>query len=193
MMFNKITKILKDSSDLKLNMIQACASEIERAIEMVLICLSKGGKILVFGNGGSAADSQHLAAEIVGRFYKDRSAMPAMALTTDTSILTSVGNDYGFERIFARQVEGLARPGDLLIGISTSGSSPNVVEAIRAGKEAGCTTVALTGAKTCALDELVDCVIKVPSDDTPRIQEGHGTIIHIIAQLTEQANFEESL
>ncbi|MGO9445398.1 MAG: D-sedoheptulose 7-phosphate isomerase [Thiobacillaceae bacterium] len=146
---------------------------------------ASGGKVLLMGNGGSAADSQHIAAELVGRFHRQRLGLPALALTTDTSILTSVGNDYGFEQIFARQVEALARPGDVLIGISTSGSSENVVAAIRRGQELNIWSAGLLGGSGGRLQELCDLALVVPSEVTPRIQEAHILIGHILCDLVE--------
>ncbi len=185
-MLNVITIALKTSSDVKLQMIDSCASDIEHAIEVVIGCLQNKGKILVFGNGGSAADAQHFAAEIVGRFYKERMPLPAIALTTDTSILTSVGNDYGFDKIFSRQIGGLATPDDVVIGISTSGNSANILAALKEAKEIGCKVIILTGENACSADEFATVRIKVPSTDTPRIQEGHIVALHIIAMLVEK-------
>ncbi len=150
-------------------------------------CFRSGGKLLVFGNGGSAADAQHLAAELVVRFMHDRAALPAMALTTDSSVLTAGANDMGFGSVFRRQVEAHGRPGDVALGISTSGRSANVVEALRLARERGLVTVALTGAGGGELGELVHHLVDVPHDDTARIQEVHGMVIHILCQLVEEA------
>lgn len=150
-----------------------------------------GKKLLVMGNGGSAADAQHLAGEIVGRFKLERRALPAIALSTDTSILTAVGNDYGFDAIFRRQVEALAEAGDVVLGISTSGCSPNVLAALRLAREMGCRTVGLLGKDGGSIKTLVDVDLTVPGSDTPRIQEGHITIIHILCELVEQSLFGE--
>jgi D-sedoheptulose 7-phosphate isomerase len=147
--------------------------------------IKNGGKILIMGNGGSAADSQHIAAEIVGRFKKERKGMPAIALTTDTSIITSVGNDYGYDYIFARQVEALCRPEDMVIGITTSGNSANVVRAIEAAKEIGATTVGLTGGTGGKLNNLCNYNIVVPSGVTARIQEAHIFIGHSLCEILE--------
>jgi D-sedoheptulose 7-phosphate isomerase len=147
--------------------------------------INNGGKILIMGNGGSAADSQHIAAEIVGRFKKERKGMPAIALTTDTSIITSVGNDYGYDYIFARQVEALCRPEDMVIGITTSGNSANVVRAIEAAKEIGATTVGLTGGTGGKLNNLCNYNIVVPSSVTARIQEAHIFIGHSLCEILE--------
>jgi D-sedoheptulose 7-phosphate isomerase len=148
-------------------------------------CIANGGKILIMGNGGSAADSQHIAAEIVGRFKKERKGMPAIALTTDTSILTSVGNDYGYDYIFARQIEALCRPEDLVIGITTSGNSANVVRAMGAAKEIGATTVGLTGGSGGKLTALCDYNLIMPSNVTARIQEAHIFVGHSLCEILE--------
>jgi D-sedoheptulose 7-phosphate isomerase len=147
--------------------------------------LKKGGKILICGNGGSAADSQHIAAEIVGRFKKERKGLPAIALTTDTSILTSVGNDYGYDYIFARQVEALCRPEDLVIGITTSGNSANVVRAMEAAKTIGATTVGFTGGTGGKLNALCDFNLVMPSSVTARIQEAHIFVGHCLCEILE--------
>jgi D-sedoheptulose 7-phosphate isomerase len=147
--------------------------------------MKRGGKILIMGNGGSAADSQHIAAEIVGRYKKERRGLPAIALTTDTSILTSVGNDYGYDYIFARQIEALCRPEDLVIGITTSGNSKNVVNAIIEANAIGATTVGLTGGTGGKLSELCRFNLVMPSSDTPRIQEAHIFIGHSLCGMLE--------
>lgn len=152
-----------------------------------LICdaLKKGHKILLMGNGGSAADAQHFAAELVGRYRRERHGLPAIALSTDTSILTAVGNDYGFDRIFSRQIEALAQPGDVVVGISTSGNSRNVLAAITVAEERGCKTVGLLGQDGGVLGEAVALALTVPVRETPHIQEAHITIIHILCDLIE--------
>ncbi len=152
-----------------------------------------GNKLLIMGNGGSAADAQHLAAEIVGRFKMERRALPAIALTTDSSILTALGNDYGFDAVFTRQIEALALPGDLVLGISTSGSSPNVAAALKLARSLGCRTVGLLGRDGGTIAPLVELSLIVPSRETPRIQEGHITIIHILCDLLEQELFGDAL
>lgn len=151
--------------------------------------LAAGKKLLVMGNGGSAADAQHLAAEIVGRFRLERRGLPAIALTTDTSILTAVGNDYGFDMVFHRQVEALATAGDVVVGISTSGSSANVRAALLLAGEMGCRTIGLLGRDGGNIRDCVEIALTVPGHDTPRIQEGHITIIHIICDLVEKRIF----
>jgi D-sedoheptulose 7-phosphate isomerase len=163
--------------------------QISAAVDLVATALAEGKKLLVMGNGGSAADAQHLAAEIVGRFKLERRGLPAIALTTDSSILTALGNDYGFDQIFRRQIEALAAAGDVVIGISTSGNSKNVYEALLLAEETGCVTIGLLGRDGGAIKEVVDLEITIPSSDTPRIQEGHSTIIHIICDLVEKQLF----
>ena len=144
--------------------------------------LKNGNKILLFGNGGSAADAQHIAAELSGRYKSERRGLSGIALTTDTSVLTAVGNDFGFDKIYERQVEALARPGDLLIGISTSGHSKNVIRALSLGRNMGCKTIGLSGRDGGMMGEFCDVNLVVPSEDTPRIQEMHIMIGHIICQ-----------
>jgi D-sedoheptulose 7-phosphate isomerase len=148
-------------------------------------CIKSGGKILLMGNGGSAADSQHIAAEIVGRFKKERKGMPAIALTTDTSILTSVGNDYGYDYIFARQIEALCRPEDLVIGLTTSGNSANVVSAMQAANIIGAVTVGLTGGTGGKLTAICDYNVIMPSSVTARIQEAHIFVGHCLCEILE--------
>lgn len=151
--------------------------------------LKAGGKILLAGNGGSAADAQHIAGELVSRFAFDRPGLPAIALTTDTSILTAIGNDYGYERLFARQVQALGVVGDVFIGYSTSGKSPNIIQALKQAREAGMVTIGLTGNRECPMDQLCDWLLRTPSSHTPKIQEGHLVLGHILCGLIEQAIF----
>lgn len=160
---------------------------IEAAVGTIISALKDGRKILVCGNGGSAADAQHFAAEIVGRFTRERQAWPAIALSTDTSILTAVANDYGYDNIFSRQVEGLGQPQDVLIAISTSGHSENVLRAVRQAGPRNMHTIALTGGDGGKLTELADICIQVPSDVTARIQEAHIFILHFWADTAEAA------
>jgi D-sedoheptulose 7-phosphate isomerase len=162
-------------------------SALKRIAGAVTDALRAGGKVLVCGNGGSAADSQHIAAELVGRFKKERRGMAAIALTTDTSILTSIGNDYGFDRLFERQVEGLGRPGDLLIAISTSGSSPNVLKAAEKAKASGLTVVGFFGKAGGTILKHCDHAFLAPETDTPRVQEMHILAAHIVCELVEDA------
>jgi D-sedoheptulose 7-phosphate isomerase len=162
-----------------------------RVAEILIAAIENGNKPLLFGNGGSAADAQHIAAEFVGRFAFDRPALPALALSANTSSVTAIGNDYGFDLTFARQIEALGRPGDVAIGISTSGSSPNVLLGLIVAKQRGLHTVAFTGCTGGKLKGNVDHCIRVPSNETPRIQECHILIGHIIAELVERAIFHE--
>lgn len=163
-----------------------CQLDINSFAEVCRSALAAGNKILYCGNGGSAADSQHLAAELVGRFQKERRGLPGIALTTDTSILTAVGNDYGFDRVFSRQVEALATLGDVVVGLSTSGNSPNVVKALEAAKAIGAFAVGMTGRNGGKVAEASDICIKVPADVTARVQEGHSLIGHIVCQLIDK-------
>lgn len=149
--------------------------------------LKKGGKVILFGNGGSAADAQHIAAELVGKFKAERAALPAIALTTNTSIITAIANDYSFDQVFARQVESMVNKGDVVIGISTSGTSLNVVKGIQAGKQKGAATIAFTGRSGGKLSDIADVCLTVPSDETPHIQEAHITLGHIICCLLEKS------
>ncbi|HEY7423742.1 MAG TPA: SIS domain-containing protein, partial [Gemmataceae bacterium] len=161
------------------------AEAISRAGATLTRTLRHGGQILLFGNGGSAANAQHLAAEFVGRFLKDRRPWPALALTTDTSALTAIGNDYGFDQLFARQICALGRPGDVAIGISTSGRSPNVLAGVAAARKHSLTTIGLCGGDGGALADAVDISLVVPSADAPRVQECHLIISHILCELVE--------
>jgi len=164
-------------------------SQIADVVKELVSALSHGHKILLFGNGGSAADAQHIAAEFVGRFQMERTPLPALALTVNTSELTGIGNDYGFENVFSRQVEALGSAGDVAVGISTSGKSPNVLKALATAKAKGLVTVALTGKFGNKLQEVSRYCLCVPSDETPRIQESHILIGHIISQITEMELF----
>lgn len=166
-------------------------STVTKVSEILVRALKQGNKALIFGNGGSAADAQHIAAELVGRFAFDRPALPALALSVNGSCVTAIGNDYGFDLIFSRQLEALARRGDVAIGISTSGNSPNVVKALSTARKMELHTVALTGGAGGALRRKVDHYICVPSNETPRIQEGHILIGHIISELVEAEMFQK--
>ena len=166
------------------------ADPISACVDLLVDALSKGRKLLLMGNGGSAADAQHFAAEMVGRFLTERKALPAIALTTDISILTAVSNDYGYEEVFKRQVEALAHPGDILIGISTSGNSKNVARALEAGREIGATTVGLLGCDGGTIGKIVDLALVVPSSETPRIQEAQLFVIHTLCDLVETTLFK---
>jgi len=168
---------------------EALITQVEAIVELIVATYRNGGKVLLAGNGGSAADAQHIAAELVSRFTFDRPALPAMALTTDSSILTAISNDYGYENLFGRQLEASGRPGDVFIAISTSGNSPNIVRALTTASEMGVISVGLTGATGGEMADLCRYCVNIPSTDTPRIQEGHITIGHILCASTEQALF----
>jgi len=168
------------------NLLDASLPEIEQSGQMICEALSSGRKVLLCGNGGSAADAQHIAAELVGCYEKQRRSWPAIALTTDTSALTAVSNDLGYEQVFARQLAGLAQAGDVLIAISTSGKSKNVLRAAERARELGCKTIALTGATAEPLGSLCDMALAVPSSRTSRVQEAHITIGHLWCEMVDQ-------
>lgn len=161
-----------------------------QAAMQIVKSLKAGGKVLFFGNGGSAADAQHLAAEFTGRYLKERRALPALALHGNSSAVTAIGNDYGFDRVFARQMEALGKEGDVAVGISTSGNSPNVLRALQAAKSKGIYTVALTGASGGLMKKVADCTLCIPSEETPRIQECHILTGHIICEIAEEMLLE---
>jgi D-sedoheptulose 7-phosphate isomerase len=186
-MRDKIKDLFLESIQVKEELLRTGIDRIIEMTELVIDCLKKNGKVILFGNGGSASDSQHIAAELVGRFKKDRAALSAIALTTNTSVLTSLANDYGYEVIFARQIEALGQKNDVAIGISTSGKAKNVACAIKQAKKMGLKTIALTGGDGGELAKLADISLLVPSTVTARIQEAHITIGHIICELVEQA------
>ncbi len=163
---------------------------IESLAQKITESLKNGGKLIVIGNGGSAADAQHMAAEFTGRYLKERKPFAAIALSTNSSSVTAIGNDYGFENVFKRQVNALAGKEDVVLGISTSGNSANVIEALREAKSIGAFTVAIVGQKKCKLDEVVGLCIKAPGNQTPRIQEMHILIIHMVCEIVEQAMLE---
>jgi D-sedoheptulose 7-phosphate isomerase len=165
-------------------------TRIEKAAEACIASLQNGGKILLAGNGGSAADAQHIAAEFVSRFAFDRLGLPAIALTTDTSILTAIGNDYGYDKLFSRQLQAHAREGDVFIAYSTSGKSPNVIAAMHEAKSRGVICIGMTGNRGGQMKDLCDYYLDVPSADTPKIQEGHSVLGHILCGLVEQALFK---
>lgn len=164
-------------------------NSVKAAAEACIACLRAGGKILLAGNGGSAADAQHMAGEYVSRFMYDRPGLAAIALTTDTSILTAIGNDYGYEKLFVRQIQALGRPGDVFIGYSTSGTSPNILRGFEAAATAGVTCIGFTGNRGGPMREACDILLEVPSGETPKIQEGHFVLGHIICALVERAMF----
>jgi D-sedoheptulose 7-phosphate isomerase len=181
-----IAQVLGEAADLHEAARSTAVTPTAEASEAVIEALRRGGKVLVFGNGGSAADAQHFAAELVGRFTRERRALTAIALTTDTSILTAVANDYAFDRVFARQIEALGREGDVAIGISTSGASRNVVAALTVARHAGLTSVGMTGRDGGAVGAAADIHINVASASTARVQEVHRTLLHAMCELIER-------
>jgi len=183
---NYITKYLDES--LRVAEIQnSLVDEIENLTEIILKSLKDGNKLLICGNGGSASDSQHFAAEFVGRFKNDKKPLAAIALTTDTSVLTSIGNDYGFEYVFSKQVEALGKKGDVLIVISTSGSSPNIINALKEGKRKGLYTISFVGENVESIEDLCDFFISIPSKETGVIQQAHITLLQVIAGAVENS------
>lgn len=172
---------------------EALLDIIEKVCQECVAVYKKGRKTILAGNGGSAADAQHIAAELVGRYGFDRPSLPSLALTTDTSNLTAIGNDYGYDKVFSRQLEGMGQEGDLFIGISTSGNSQNIINAFESAKAKGITTVALTGRDGGKMAQMADIAIVVPSKDTPRIQESHILIGHIICDIIEKEIFAEGV
>ena len=187
----KVNGLLKESIKVKEGLCKQASEleKIEKVSKAIAKSLKNGHKVVLFGNGGSAADAQHIACELAGRFKKERRGLPAIALTTNTSTLTAIANDYSYDEVFSRQVEGIVNKFDVAIGISTSGNSTNVIKGVKAAKAKGALTVGLTGATGGKLGKVVDICIKVPSNDTPRIQETHITIGHIICQLVEEGLF----
>lgn len=181
-----IKKIFQESIAVNQRTFQDNGDKIIEAVKIILRSLKKGGKVILFGNGGSAADSQHIAAEFIGRFQKERKSIPAIALSTDTSILTSLANDYSFDIVFSRQVEGLGTPKDVAIGLSTSGNSKNVVEGLKAAKKIGMATISLTGNKGGKIAGMTDVSLIVPSEKTARVQESHICLAHVICELVEK-------
>jgi len=183
---------LNESARIKGEIRDKYSQKILETARIMIDCLRSGSKLLICGNGGSAADSQHFAAEMIGRLKRDRDPLPAIALSTDTSILTAIGNDYSFDVVFRKQVEGLGKPGDVLIAISTSGNSGNVLQAVEAARERDITSIALVGHDGGQLAKMADHAIVVPSNVSQRIQEGHITIIHIWCDLIEDTLFPPS-
>lgn len=188
-MIAEIAAQLSAHRDVITRMEQELSPRIADMVTLLAETFARGGKLLVMGNGGSAADAQHFVAEIVGRFKMERRGLPAIALSTDTSILTAIGNDYGFDMVFRRQVEALAVAGDVVVGISTSGNSPNVQQALVLAREKGCHTIGLLGKDGGSIKDVCDLALIVPTFDTPRVQEGHITIIHIVCDLLEKKMF----
>ena len=191
-MKNIIQNILRESIQVKQQSIKTCTDALIQGADLIASCLTSGHKLLIFGNGGSAADAQHIAAEFVNRFQIERPPLAAVALTTDTSILTSIGNDYHFEEIFTKQVQALGKKDDIAWGISTSGNSPNVLRGMEVAKEIGLFTLGMTGAGG-KLADAADLVLRVESDVTARVQETHITMGHILCQLVEHKLFPHKL
>jgi len=186
-----IEKQIADSVSVKQKLLESpvILSQVEKAAFAIISCFRDTKKVLIAGNGGSAADAQHIAGEFVSRFYFDRPGLPGIALTTDTSIITAIGNDYGYERLFSRQIDALGNAGDVFVGISTSGNSLNLVEALKVCRLKKIVSIGLTGASGGQMKDLCDICITVPSDETPRIQESHILIGHIICSVAEEAIF----
>lgn len=181
----KIRVLAEESLDAKRRFFEHSTADVARAAEMIIAAIRAGGKLLIFGNGGSAADAQHIAAELAFKMGRERQALPAIALTTDTSLLTAISNDRHFDYVFARQIQAIGRKGDVALAISTSGNSPNVVQAVEQARAMGISTIGLLGCAGGRMAELVDLPLIVSHNNTPRIQEVHITISHIICQLVE--------
>jgi len=189
-MEDHIIKIFKESSQLKENFVNENLSKVVRVVDAITGALKAGNKILIFGNGGSAADAQHIAAEFVNRFIIERPPLPAIALSTDTSVITSIGNDYDFSEIFSKQIRAIGQSGDVAWGISTSGKSPNVIKALEVAKKMGLITIGLTGRDGGDIARMVDHSLDVSSNSTPRIQEVHITVSHVICEMVDYKLFQ---
>jgi len=183
-------QILQDAAN-SFGAVVTVAEQVDKAAQMIVTSLQQGGKVFFCGNGGSAGDAQHLEAEFLGRFLKERQPLPAIALTTNASALTAIANDYDYSDVFARQLAGLAKSGDVLVGISTSGNSPNVIKALEIAQEYQVKTIALTGQKDSKASELADIAIQVPSTATPRIQEMHIAVGHTLCEIAENQLIQE--
>jgi D-sedoheptulose 7-phosphate isomerase len=189
-MKEKISQLLNESIEVKKALLRDSLDDLSKIAQKMIEALSNKRKLLIFGNGGSAADSQHMASELVGRFRKERRPLPALALSTNTSIISSLANDYDYSVVFSRQIEALGQPGDVALGISTSGNSANIIEAVKKANQMGLVTVGLTGGEGGRLARECQLVLRVPSDETPRIQEAHITCIHILCELIESRLFQ---
>lgn len=185
-MTSRINKIFDDSANVILES-KKISADIQKAVDLIIKCYKKGGKVIIFGNGGSAADAQHFAAELIGRFQLERQSLAAIALTTDSSIITALGNDYSFDYVFARQCEALVKKEDVVIAISTSGKSKNVLDGITVSREIGAKIIGLTGSNGITMKKYTDILLVIPSKSTARIQEGHRTSIHAICELVEES------
>ncbi len=190
-MKEQIISRLRESADLKLRFAKESLDEVQNATEIILKCFKSGGKLLVFGNGGSAADAQHIAAEFVNRFNLNRPALPCIALTTDTSLITSICNDDSFKSLFSRQIEALGKKGDVAIGITTGGKSTNVINGLNTARSLELKTIGLIGNDPSKIRNYADCLISVPSDVTARIQELHITVAHIVCELIEDSIYKK--
>jgi len=188
---SEIERQIEESAELKQELITKHVDVINEIANKIIDAYKNNKKVIWFGNGGSAADAQHLSCELVSKFLRERKAIPSIALTTNTSILTAVSNDYGYEDVFGRQVEAFAEKGDILVGITTSGTSPNVIKALKLGKKKGTINVAFTGVNIEKIKDYVDYLVDVPSKITPRIQESHILVGHIICDLVEKTLFGE--
>jgi D-sedoheptulose 7-phosphate isomerase len=188
-MIRLANNLLRQSIEIKQRFLESGLDEVVNAAQMIAAAFLAKKKILIFGNGGSAADAQHMAAEFVNRFLMERPELPALALTTDGSVITAIGNDYDFNDIFSKQVKGLGVEGDIALGISTSGRSPNVLRALSSARCRGLRTIALVGSYRTETESLCDLIISVPTDHTPRIQEVHGLVLHIICELVDTILF----
>lgn len=191
-MYENIINCLKENIEVKKKILNEYVIQIEQTAKVIISSYQNGKKLIVFGNGGSAADAQHLVGEMIGRFKLERNAFPAIALTTNTSIITAIGNDYGYDNIFERQIEGLVQTGDVVIGITTSGNSPNIIKGLQKARELGAKTIGLTGCQGGKLPEYCDECLIIPSNNTARIQEAHITIIHILCELIEKELTKEN-
>ena len=189
-MRDKILKSFKDSISVKQKFVEEYMETIIEVSRLIADALNNGSKLLLFGNGGSACDASHIAAEFINRFQRDRPAFPAIALNTDMAVITSIANDYDYSTIFERQLKALAQDGDVIMAISTSGTSPNVIKAVETAIRKGLKVVALTGAKGDKLASMSDYVFAVPSNDTPRVQETHITLAHVLCQMVEEILLE---
>jgi len=185
-----IRAAIEESVEVKTRLLAETDTTLARIAVAMAEAFRNGGKVVLFGNGGSAADAQHVAAELVNRFLMERKPLPTLALTTDSSVLTAMANDLGFDCVFARQVQALVRPGDVVVGLSTSGNSENVLQGLRAARACGATTVGLTGRDGGRLKDVADVCFRAPSDNTPRIQEAHITVLHAICEAVERELFD---
>ncbi len=187
-----ILKVFEESAAVKLSFVKKNLKTIVSVVDLIVEAFHEGNKVMLFGNGGSAADAQHIAAEFVNRFMIERPPLPALALTTDTSVITSIGNDYNYDQIFLKQIKALGKEGDIAWGISTSGNSPNVLKALKEAKKMGLKTVGLTGKDGGKMAKMVDYHLNVDSDVTARVQETHITVSHVICQLVDIKLFNHS-